>query len=312
MSMPLRFALAAALAFGLAGCGSMSALDNIITGSVEPTGPVPPAAGKVYIFRGMGGRIASFEMDNLTEKLKRSGINSETYNHVNWRGPGRRGDRALQVRDPQIPDHRRRAFGRRRCLHSFRRAAEGSQCSGQPDRILRSDALWRPRAAECRPLHQRLVVDQFLRRRQYRSRQLVPRPLCERRSAPLLGRAACQPGPDRRAAGPRDREDGADHESAGASRRRRRCRSAMRRRATRRSNCGIPACRSAPRRATPSARSREKYAVPVWAVTQLNDISVSTPLHAGPTHCRSAPSRADVAGAHVTAHNPPMTSYAPR
>ena len=58
-----------------------------ITGSVEPTGPVPPAAGKVYIFRGMGGRVASFEMDNLTEKLKRSGINSETYNHVNWRGP---------------------------------------------------------------------------------------------------------------------------------------------------------------------------------------------------------------------------------
>ena len=48
---------------------------------------MPPAAGKVYIFRGMGGRIASFEMDNLTEKLKRSGINSETYNHVNWRGP---------------------------------------------------------------------------------------------------------------------------------------------------------------------------------------------------------------------------------
>ena len=87
MSMPLRFALAAALAFSLAGCGSFSALENIVTGSIEPAGPVPPAAGKVYIFRGMGGRFASFEMDNLTDKLKRSGINSETYNHVNWRGP---------------------------------------------------------------------------------------------------------------------------------------------------------------------------------------------------------------------------------
>ena len=87
MSVPLRFAVAAALVFSLAGCGSFSTLENIVTGSIEPTGPVPPAAGKVYIFRGMGGRFASFEMDNLTEKLKRSGINSETYNHVNWRGP---------------------------------------------------------------------------------------------------------------------------------------------------------------------------------------------------------------------------------
>jgi len=87
MSMPLRIAVAAALALGLAGCGSMSSLENIITGSVDPASPVPPAEGKVYVFRGMGGRIASFEMDNLTDKLKRSGINSETYNHVNWRGP---------------------------------------------------------------------------------------------------------------------------------------------------------------------------------------------------------------------------------
>ena len=35
----------------------------------------------------MGGRIASFEMDKLTEKIKRSGVEAETYNHVNWVGP---------------------------------------------------------------------------------------------------------------------------------------------------------------------------------------------------------------------------------
>lgn len=85
--MPLRIAFAVALAFGLTGCGSMSSLEGILTGSIDRSGPVPPAAGKVYVFRGMGGRIASFEMDNLTDKLKRSGITSETYNHVNWRGP---------------------------------------------------------------------------------------------------------------------------------------------------------------------------------------------------------------------------------
>lgn len=85
--MSLRIVVAAALSLSLAGCSSFSSFENIITGSVEPSGPVPPAAGKVYIFRGMGGRFASFEMDNLTEKLHRSGINSETYNHMNWRGP---------------------------------------------------------------------------------------------------------------------------------------------------------------------------------------------------------------------------------
>jgi hypothetical protein len=189
MPLPLRFAVAAALAFALAGCGSLTTLENIVTGSVDPASPVPPAAGKVYIFRGMGGRIASFEMDNLTDKLKRSGINSETYNHVNWRGPA---DEAIAryKSESQISYCRRWPFGGRRRLDPFRGAAEGSQCSGQPDRVVRSHALRRQRAAECRSLHQMFGLRQHLRRRKCGSGQLVPRPLRERRSAPLLGRAA--------------------------------------------------------------------------------------------------------------------------
>ena len=48
-----------------------------------------PATGKAYVFRGMGGRFASFEMDYLRDKIEASGIEAETYNHINWYGPAR-------------------------------------------------------------------------------------------------------------------------------------------------------------------------------------------------------------------------------
>ena len=37
----------------------------------------------------MGGRFASFEMDYLRDKIEASGIEAETYNHINWYGPAR-------------------------------------------------------------------------------------------------------------------------------------------------------------------------------------------------------------------------------
>lgn len=83
----LRFAVVAAAAFGLAGCGSIAVLEDIVTGSTGPTTVSQPSGGKVYVFRGMGGRIMSWEMDRVTEKLNKSGIAAETYNHMNWRGP---------------------------------------------------------------------------------------------------------------------------------------------------------------------------------------------------------------------------------
>lgn len=82
-----RFAGAALIAVSLGGCGSLSTFEGFFTDSPATTASLQPAGGKVYIFRGMGGRIASFEMDRLSEKLERSGIEAETYNHVNWRGP---------------------------------------------------------------------------------------------------------------------------------------------------------------------------------------------------------------------------------
>lgn len=82
-----RLAGALLIAVSLAGCGSLSTFEGFFTSSPETTGSIQQARGKVYIFRGMGGRIASFEMDRLSEKLEKSGVDAETYNHFNWSGP---------------------------------------------------------------------------------------------------------------------------------------------------------------------------------------------------------------------------------
>lgn len=81
-----RFAAVGLLAASLGGCGSLSAFENFLL----PDGGLaakPPAAGKVYVFRGMGGRIASTEMDHLRDKIAAAGVEAEAYNHLNWRGP---------------------------------------------------------------------------------------------------------------------------------------------------------------------------------------------------------------------------------
>ena len=48
---------------------------------------VRPATGHVYLFRGMGGRIASLDLDHMANKLSKAGVKAEAYNFVNWRGP---------------------------------------------------------------------------------------------------------------------------------------------------------------------------------------------------------------------------------
>ena len=74
------------VAASLSGCGSMSTFEGFFT-SDGGMAAQKPAGGKAYVFRGMGGRIASFEMDRLSEKIQASGVESEAYNHINWRGP---------------------------------------------------------------------------------------------------------------------------------------------------------------------------------------------------------------------------------
>jgi hypothetical protein len=81
-----RIAAVGLLAVSLSGCGSISTFE----GFLSPTGGLAakkPATGKAYVFRGMGGRFASFEMDALRDKIAASGVEAEAYNHINWWGP---------------------------------------------------------------------------------------------------------------------------------------------------------------------------------------------------------------------------------
>lgn len=81
-----RLAIVGLLTATLSGCGSLSTFE----GFLSPDGELAqkkPATGKAYVFRGMGGRFASFEMDYLRDKIAASGIEAETYNHINWYAP---------------------------------------------------------------------------------------------------------------------------------------------------------------------------------------------------------------------------------
>jgi pimeloyl-ACP methyl ester carboxylesterase len=52
---------------------------------VQPSAPAEK--GHVYLFRGMGGRIASLDLDRMADKLNKAGVKAGAYNFVNWRGP---------------------------------------------------------------------------------------------------------------------------------------------------------------------------------------------------------------------------------
>ena len=81
-----RLAIAGLVAATLSGCGTLSTFEGFFS-SDGGFATQTPAAGKAYVFRGMGGRFASFEMDYLRDKIAASGIEAETYNHIKWYGP---------------------------------------------------------------------------------------------------------------------------------------------------------------------------------------------------------------------------------
>jgi acetyl esterase/lipase len=65
--------------------------------SVQPAART--ATGHVYLFRGMGGRIASLDLDRMANKLNKAGVKAEAYNFINWRSPA----------DEAIARHKREA-----------------------------------------------------------------------------------------------------------------------------------------------------------------------------------------------------------
>lgn len=49
----------------------------------------PPVIGTVYVFRPMGGRLATPEMDNLAGKIKARGLEADVFNYTNWIRPAK-------------------------------------------------------------------------------------------------------------------------------------------------------------------------------------------------------------------------------
>ncbi len=81
-----RLAALAVAAATLSGCGSIASFEGFFSENGHLAAQ-KPAGGKAYVFRGMGGRFASFEMDYLKDKIQTHGIDAEVYNHINWSGP---------------------------------------------------------------------------------------------------------------------------------------------------------------------------------------------------------------------------------
>jgi hypothetical protein len=81
-----RIAIIGVMVATLSGCGSISAFEGFLAPD-GGLGQQKAVTGKAYVFRGMGGRFASFEMDYLRDKIAASGIDAEAYNHLNWSGP---------------------------------------------------------------------------------------------------------------------------------------------------------------------------------------------------------------------------------
>ena len=57
--------------------------------TAEPVQVAPPPA-KVYVFRPMGGRLATREMDKIAKKIGQYGLETNVLNYTNFIGPARR------------------------------------------------------------------------------------------------------------------------------------------------------------------------------------------------------------------------------
>ncbi len=97
-----RLATMALVAASLSGCGALSTFEGFLSPTGELAAQKPGMAmGKAYVFRGMGGRFASDEMDHLSEKIRSSGVvEVRDIQPPELVRAGRRGDRPLQENPP--------------------------------------------------------------------------------------------------------------------------------------------------------------------------------------------------------------------
>ena len=65
---------------------SAAGISPAVGGSRDQAQP-DPVIGTVYVFRPMGGRLATPEMDKIANKLKARGLAAEVHNYTDWLRP---------------------------------------------------------------------------------------------------------------------------------------------------------------------------------------------------------------------------------
>ena len=85
--MRVRFACLLIAALSLGSAGPLSAFDASADGEAFDSASLQGAGVKVYVFRAMGGGLATPEMDKLAGKIKARGLEAEVFSYLNWIHP---------------------------------------------------------------------------------------------------------------------------------------------------------------------------------------------------------------------------------
>jgi hypothetical protein len=64
----------------------MNFVDTMTTGSIAAE-PQAEGRGHVYIFRGVGGKLATMDLDRLADRINAQGVSAKVYDFMEWRMP---------------------------------------------------------------------------------------------------------------------------------------------------------------------------------------------------------------------------------
>lgn len=64
----------------------MNFVDTMTTGSIAAE-PHAEGRGHVYIFRGVGGKLATMDLDRLADRINAQGVSAKVYDFMEWRMP---------------------------------------------------------------------------------------------------------------------------------------------------------------------------------------------------------------------------------
>jgi hypothetical protein len=80
----LIFLISTALSLAIGASAPLLAGDGLATGSFDQAAA---ASGKAYVFRAIGGKFASVEMDHLADQIRATGVEAQVYSYIDWQRP---------------------------------------------------------------------------------------------------------------------------------------------------------------------------------------------------------------------------------